>query len=130
MCLNMLFSGDGQLKPLFNSDITPGFDAGIEAETLACRVLSGGGGGLAGWLVGLWLLCFQKAEGAPYLHSSIGNWEVSIAAKETCLPEPPLISRVLYTLETFCLLSFTQTGRIRFSLPTNSYTVAWIRARR
>ncbi|CAJ1420636.1 unnamed protein product [Effrenium voratum] len=62
MCLNMLFSGDGQLKPLFNSDITPGFDAGIEAEILFL-VLSSVTGALSGALASAFVICHRRAVG-------------------------------------------------------------------
>lgn len=39
MCLNMLFSGSGQLKPLFNSDITAEQGPTLEAERLGHNVV-------------------------------------------------------------------------------------------
>ena len=38
MCLNMFFSGSGQLKPLFNSDITAEDSVSLGAEFLGVHI--------------------------------------------------------------------------------------------
>ncbi|CAK9036708.1 unnamed protein product [Durusdinium trenchii] len=63
MCLNMLFSGSGQLKPLFNSDITAEQGPTLEAEILfiiLCLIT----GALSGALASAFVLCHRRAVGA------------------------------------------------------------------
>lgn len=43
MCLNMFFSGSGQLKPLFNSDITAEDSVSLGAEFLGVHITLQGG---------------------------------------------------------------------------------------
>jgi len=63
MCLNMFFSGSGQLKPLFNSDITAEHSVSLGAEILFI-FLSLITGALSGALASAFVLCHRRAVGA------------------------------------------------------------------
>lgn len=63
MCLNMFFSGSGQLKPLFNSDITAEHSPTLGAEILFI-FLSLITGALSGALASTFVLCHRRAVGA------------------------------------------------------------------
>ena len=59
MCLNMFFSGSGQLKPLFNSDITAEHSPSLGAEILFI-FLSLITGALSGALASAFVLCHRR----------------------------------------------------------------------
>jgi len=62
MCLNMITSGSGQLKPLFNSDITAENSPTLAAE-IVFIILCLFTGALSGALASSFVLCHRKAVG-------------------------------------------------------------------